>query len=51
MDWYLYKWRHVVEIQLKKIKNYRAIAKRFDKLKQNYENNVALALAYQWLKL
>ena len=51
MDWHLYKCRHVVENQFNKIKNYRAIATRFDKLKRNYENNVALALAYQWLKL
>ncbi|MBP9647463.1 MAG: IS5/IS1182 family transposase, partial [Psychrobacter sp.] len=30
---------------------YRAVATRFDKLKQSYENTVALACAYIWLKL
>ncbi|MGO2735006.1 MAG: IS5/IS1182 family transposase, partial [Psychrobacter sp.] len=27
------------------------VATRFDKLKQSYENTVALACAYIWLKL
>lgn len=51
MDWYLYKLRHLVENAFCKIKTYRAIATRFDKLKQNFENNVALAFTYQWLRL
>ena len=32
-------------------KSYRAVATRFDKLKQSYENTGALACAYLWLKL
>lgn len=51
IDWYLYKFRHLVENAFCKIKDYRAIATRFDKLKRNFENNVALAFAYQWLKI
>lgn len=51
MDWYLYKFRHLVENAFCKIKNYRAIATRFDKLKRNFENNVALAFGYLWLNL
>ena len=46
MDWHLYKARHLVENAFAKLKNYRAVATRFDKLKQSYENTVALACAY-----
>ena len=45
------KSRHLVENAFCKIKDYRAIATRFDKLKRNFENNVALSFAYQWLKI
>ncbi len=51
MDWELYKVRHLVENAFAKLKNYRAVATGFDKLKQSYENTVALACAYLWLKL
>ena len=51
MDWHLYKIRHLVENAFCAIKNYRAIATRYDKLKSSYENIVALAFAFQWLKL
>ncbi len=51
MDWDLYNVRHLVENAFAKLKNYRAVATRFDKLKQSYENTVALACAYIWLKL
>ena len=51
MDWDLYKARHLVENAFVKLKQYRAVATRFDKLKQSYENTVALACAYIWLKL
>ena len=51
MDWDLYKARHLVENAFAKLKNYRAVATRFNKLKQSYENTVALACAYLWLKL
>ena len=46
MDWHLYKICHLVENAFAKLKNYRAVATRFDKLKQSYENTVALACAY-----
>ena len=51
MDWNLYKARHLVENAFAKLKQYMALATRFDKLKQSYENTVALACAYLWLKL
>ena len=42
MDWHLYKVRHLVENAFAKLKHYRAVATRFDKLKQSYENTVPL---------
>ncbi|MDI4510960.1 IS5 family transposase [Moraxella osloensis] len=51
MDWHLYKSRHLVENAFCRIKHYRGIATRYEKLKRNYENLVALAFAYHWLKL
>ena len=51
MDWNLYKARHLVENAFAKVKQYRAVVTRFDKLKQNYKNTVALACAYIWLRL
>ena len=51
MDWHLYKARSALENAFAKLKNYRAVATRFDKLKQSYENTVALACAYIWMKL
>ncbi len=49
MDWYIYKIRYVVENIFARIKQFRGIATRYDKLKQNYENTVTLACAYLWL--
>ena len=43
MDWYLYKIRHLVENAFARLKHFRGIATRYDKLKQSYENSVALA--------
>ena len=51
MDWYIYKIRYLVENFFAQLKYFRRIATRYDKLKQHYENNVALACAYIWLKL
>ena len=51
MDWDLYKIRHLVKNAFASLKRFRSIATRFDKLKKSYENNVALACAYLWLKL
>ena len=47
MDWGLYRNRHLVENVFARLKQYRAIASRFDKLKRNYERVVAmLVLSY-----
>ncbi|WP_256212270.1 hypothetical protein [Nitrosomonas communis] len=34
-----------------RLKQYRAIATRYDKLKRNYESMVALACGYLWLPM
>ena len=46
MDWYLYKIRHLVENTFARLKHFRGIATRYDKLKRNYENSVALACIF-----
>ena len=51
MDWCLYKYRHLVENAFGKIKKYRAIATRYDKLARNYFSCVALAFAFMWLPM
>ena len=51
MDWNLYKIRHLVENAFARLKQFRGIATRYDKLKRNYENAVALACIYIWLPL
>ena len=38
----LYRYRHLVENAFARLKPYRAIATRYDKLKRNYESMVAL---------
>ncbi len=51
MDWYLYKIRHLVENAFARLKQFRGIATRYDKLKRNYESAVALACIFIWLPL
>ena len=51
MDWYLYKIRHLVENAFCRLKQFRGIATRFDKLKRNFRSAVALACIYLWLPL
>jgi transposase len=46
MDWHLYKFRHFVENIFARLKQFRRISTRYDKLKQNYENSVALACIF-----
>ncbi|SSY80074.1 Transposase and inactivated derivatives [Alysiella crassa] len=50
-DWYLYKIRHLVENALARLKHFRAVATRYDKLKRNYEATVSLACALVWFGL
>jgi transposase len=51
VDWYLYKIRHLVENAFCRLKQFRGIATRYDKLKQSYENSVVLACIFIWLPL
>jgi transposase len=51
MDWGLYKYRHLVENVFARLKHFRAIATRYDKLKRNYASLVALACGYLWLPM
>ena len=51
MDWCLYKYRHLVENVFARLKHFRSIATRYDKLKRNYASMVALACGYLWLPM
>ncbi|HGC5724997.1 TPA: IS5 family transposase [Legionella pneumophila] len=51
MDWCLYKYRHLVENAFARLKHFRAIATRYDKLKRNYASMLALACGYMWLPM
>ena len=51
MDWSLYKLRHLVENVFARLKHFRAIATRYDKLKRNYESMLALACGFLWLPM
>lgn len=49
MDWALYKARHRVENAFARLKHFRGIATRYDKLQRNYASMLALAFAIVWL--
>ena len=51
LDRGLYRNRHLVENAFARLKHYRAVASRFDKLKRNYEGVVAMACAFLWLPM
>ena len=51
LDRGLYRNRHLVENAFARLKHYRAVASRFDKLKRNYESVVAMAYAFLWLPM
>jgi transposase len=51
IDWCLYKYRHLVENVFARLKQYRGIATRYDKLKRNYESTLALACSMIWLPM
>jgi transposase len=51
MDWGLYKYRHLVENVFARLKHFRSIATRYDKLKRNYASLLALACGYLWLPM
>ncbi|MFB8828372.1 IS5 family transposase [Azotobacter sp. CWF10] len=51
LDKGLYRYRHLVENAFARLKQYRAVAFRYDKLKRNYESTVAMACALLWLPM
>ena len=51
IDWNLYNHRHLVENSFARLKHFRAIATRYDKLKRNYESLLSLACSFIWLPL
>ncbi len=51
IDWALYKYRHLIENVFARLKHFRAIATRYDKLKRNFASMVALACGYLWLPM
>lgn len=51
MDWGLYKYRHLVENVFSRLKQFRSIATRYDKLKRNYGSMLAMACCYLWLPI
>jgi transposase len=51
MDWALYRYRHLVEYAFARLKQYRALATRYDKLKRNYESMVAMTCGILWLPM
>ena len=51
IDWCLYKYRHLVENVFARLKHFRAIATRYDKLKRNYASMLALACSFMWLPM
>lgn len=51
LDRSLYRYRHLVENAFARLKHYRALAFRFDKLKKHYEGMIARACALLWLPM
>jgi transposase len=47
----IYRLRHLVENLFARLKHFRAVATRYDKLKRNYEATVRIACIFLWLKL
>lgn len=51
MDWAMYRCRHLVENAFARLKQFRGLATRYDKLKRNYHSAVAMACSFLWLPM
>ncbi|HVT63460.1 MAG TPA: IS5 family transposase [Legionellaceae bacterium] len=51
IDWSLYKHRHLIENLFARLKHFRSIAPRYDKLKRNFVSMLAMACFYLWLPM
>lgn len=49
-DRFLYKLRHLVENLFARLKHFRSIATRFEKLARNFKSMVYLACSFIWIK-
>ena len=49
-DWWLYKERHLVECLFNKIKHYRRLATRYDKLVVSFSAFLSIAACMLWLR-
>jgi transposase len=49
-DWHLYRERHLVECFINKLKHFRRVFSRFDKLAKNYLSFVQFASTLIWLR-
>jgi transposase len=49
-DWFLYKERHLIECFFSKIKHYRRVFSRFEKLARNYMGFIRFVSALIWLR-
>lgn len=50
-DAFLYRHRHLVENLFARLKHFRSIATRFEKLARNFKSMVYLACTFIWLKM
>jgi transposase len=50
-DAHLYKMRHLVENLFARLKHYRSIATRFEKLARNFKSLVYLACSMIWIRV
>ena len=50
VDWHLYRERHLIECFIGKIKHYRRIFTRFEKLSKNYLSFIHLVSSLVWLR-
>jgi transposase len=50
-DSHLYKMRHLVENLFARLKHYRSIATRFEKLARNFKSLVYLACSMVWIRV
>ena len=51
IDWDLYKLRHLVENAFARLKHFRSVATRYEKLARNYRSIVLLACSIVWLPM
>jgi len=51
LDRHLYQLRHLVENAFLRLKHFRGVATRYDKLKRNFISVVALACLFVWLPI